>query len=80
MSNNDFKQLLASASKERQAALDKLIQNDCVQEPKVSGRKNKVRINLTVSEETRDQLFKYAEEQGLSASVIVQMMVKKYCK
>lgn len=40
----------------------------------------KVHMNLTITEELKNQLFEYADSQGMSASIVVQMLIKKYCK
>lgn len=41
--------------------------------------KRKVRLDLTVPAETKQKLLDYAESKGLSASVVVQMLIDEAC-
>lgn len=42
--------------------------------------KRKVRLDVTVPQATKDKLIEYAEKQGLSASVAVQILIDKACE
>jgi len=46
----------------------------------VVASKRKIRVDITVPEATKDKLMAYAEREGLSASVVVQMLIDKHCK
>ena len=41
--------------------------------------KRKVRLDVTVPQNTKERLLDYAEKKGLSASVVVQMLIDEAC-
>ena len=74
------KNMFAEAHKKREAEeaekLAKCLKEDTNQSPQ---KKKKIRVDFTLSEEAKNKLFAYATKQGLSASVIIQMLINENC-
>ena len=73
------KNAFANASKKRSEDQAQLKMENGLSESKVPS-KRKVRLDLTVPADTKERLVRYAEAKGLSASVVVQMLINKSCR
>jgi len=71
--------LFEQAHKKREAQQAE-IKKSCGMKDVTVPSKRKVRLDVTVPSATKDKLTKYSEENGLSASVVVQMAIEKFCK
>lgn len=75
MSENIF----AKAQKEREEAQAQIKNNCGLATSTIPKNRHKVRLDLTVPAATKERLMKYAAAQGLSASVVVQMLINEHC-
>lgn len=72
----------AQAQEKREAEQAKIKQNLGMKTAKVEATapsKRKVRLDVTVPADTKQKLLDYAENKGLSASVVVQMLIDEQC-
>lgn len=72
----------AKAQEKREAEQAKIKQNLGMKTAKVettASSKRKVRLDVTVPADTKQKLLDYAENKGLSASVVVQMLIDEQC-
>ena len=69
--------MFAEAQKKREAEQAQIKSSLGLQTAKSS--KRKVRIDASVPVETKDKLKNYAEAKGLSASVVLQMLIDEGC-
>lgn len=68
------KNMFAEAQKRReaeQAEIKKKLGMQTVQTPS----KRKVRLDVTIPADTKQKLLDYAEKKGLSASIVIQMLI-----
>lgn len=72
----------AQAQEKREAEQAKIKQNlgmKTVKAEATAPSKRKVRLDVTVPADTKQKLLDYAENKGLSASVVVQMLIDEQC-
>ena len=72
------KNMFAEAQKNREAQQADIKAKCGVKTAQVT-TKRKVRLDVTVPQNTKERLLDYAEKKGLSASVVVQMLIDEAC-
>ena len=72
------KNMFAEAQKKREAEQADIKAKCGVKTAQVS-TKRKVRLDVTVPQDTKERLLDYAEKKGLSASVVVQILIDEAC-
>lgn len=72
------KNMFAEAQKRREAEQAN-IKAKCGVKSAQAPTKRKVRLDVTVPQDTKERLLDYAEKKGLSASVVVQMLIDEAC-
>lgn len=72
------KNMFAEAQKKREAEQADIKAKCGVKTAQVT-TKRKVRLDVTVPQNTKERLHDYAEKKGLSASVVVQMLIDEAC-
>lgn len=72
------KNMFAEAQKKREAQQADIKAKCGVKSTQVT-TKRKVRLDVTVPQNTKERLLVYAEKKGLSASVVVQMLIDEGC-
>lgn len=70
--------LFAAAASQRQE--DQIsIEKNIVKSNFIEKRGKKVRFNVTLHEDIRDRLQAEADRRGVSASMLIQILVERYC-
>ena len=72
------KNMFAEAQKKREAEQADIKAKCGVKTAQVS-TKRKVRLDVTVPQDTKERLLDYEEKKGLSASVVVQILIDEAC-
>lgn len=72
------KNMFVEAQKEREAQQADIKAKCGIKTAQVT-TKRKVRLDVTVPQNTKERLLVYAEKKGLSASVVVQMLIDEAC-